>query len=197
MKPILYFSCAVLVAVMIISVFPVSGEETVYDNTVRLHVIANSDSDEDQAIKLKVRDAILESVGKETYTDYDSAYNGISGLIPEIETTANKTLADLGQTYHAEVMLGEEYYPVREYDGYTLPEGKYTSLRVILGEGNGHNWWCVLFPPLCTQAAEKQDFISAGISSEGYEMIKGAERPKYKVRFRILEILSGIIGINY
>lgn len=72
------------------------------------------------------------------------------------------------------------------------------SLRVVLGSGEGKNWWCVLFPPLCTSAAEKEeDFVAAGISSEGYRMIKNEHSPKYRVRFKILEVLSGIFGYEY
>lgn len=192
--------CAIVLALTVaFSFLPVFGEENVYDDIIRLHVIANSDSDEDQADKLAVRDAILEYISGRLsgVSSVDDAAGEIGSLLESIEHVALKTLASRAKAHPVRAEFGRETYPDREYDGYALPAGEYVSLRVVIGEGAGHNWWCVLFPPICTGAAEKQDFIEAGITSEGYRMITDTDKPKYKVRFRILEILSDVFGGNY
>lgn len=192
--------CAIILSLTVaFSFLPVFGEETVYDDIIRLHVIANSDSEEDQADKLAVRDAILEYLSERLsdVSTVDGAAGEIGSLLTTIEEISSATLASRGKDYPVEAKFGKETYPDREYDGYALPAGEYVSLRVAIGEGVGHNWWCVLFPPICTSAAEKQDFIEAGITSEGYRMITDTSAPKYKVKFRILEILSEIFGGDY
>lgn len=192
--------CAIILSLTVaFSFLPVFGEETVYDDIIRLHVIANSDSEEDQADKLAVRDAILEYLSERLsdVSTVDGAAGEIGSLLTTIEEISSATLASRGKDYLVEAKFGKETYPDREYDGYALPAGEYVSLRVVIGEGVGHNWWCVLFPPICTSAAEKQDFIEAGITSEGYRMITDTSAPKYKVKFRILEILSEIFGGDY
>lgn len=198
MKYILSLCCAVISAFIIISFLPVNGEETLYDNVIRLHVIADSDSEEDQAIKLRVRDRIIAEIGDRGGDSIEEAYSSVSQMLPEIEQSAADEVSKYTDEYTASVILGEEVYPERIYEDISLPAGKYMSLRVVLGSGEGKNWWCVLFPPLCTSAAEKEeDFVAAGISSEGYRMIKNEHSPKYCVRFKILEVLSGIFGYEY
>lgn len=191
MKIMAYITAYILAAFMLISCFPLSGEEAIYDNMIRLHVLARSDSDADQAEKMRVRDAILtclsETMGEST--DYDTARLAVEKMLPAIKDAAEE-VTDTPVT----VMLGKENYPVRQYEGFTLPAGEYTSLRVILGEGEGQNWWCVLFPRLCAARATKdsfyEDFIAAGFSPEQYRLIKNESGVKYKVRFKILELLN-------
>ena len=201
MKLLLNFSISVLLAAMLLSVLPVRGEEKIYDEVIRLHVIAASDSEEDQRLKLCVRDTVLalieEKVGD---TDsYEESYNIIEGIKDELVEAAVKTLREEGSSDSVHVEFTPENYPVREYDGYTLPAGRYQSLRIVIGEGDGHNWWCVLFPSVCRSKAEavEEDYLAAGFSSSQYEMIKGDSDKKYKVRFKILEILSGVVGFDY
>ncbi len=192
MKIMAYFCSVILAAYTLLSCFPLSGEEEIYDNMIRLHVIAQSDSEAHQAEKREVRDAILECLAAqmEDCPDFDTACLAVRNMIPAI-TEASRTVTDTEVT----VTLGKETYPVREYEDFTLPAGEYTSLRVVLGEGEGQNWWCVLFPRLCTTRAAKdtvyEDFIAAGFTPEQYRLIKKESGVKYKVRFKILEILSG------
>ena len=200
MKILVSFCAAVLCAAVLISVFPVRGEEKIYDSVIRLHVLAESDSDEDQARKLQVRDVILEILAErmEEAHSYEDAAAAVSSMLGEIEETARRTVQ--GEcTVRAE--LGRERYPVRVYENYTLPAGEYTSLRVILGEGEGKNWWCVLFPQLCTaQASEREfyeDFIAAGFTPEQYRLIKNESGVRYRIRFRILEIFAEMFGVDY
>lgn len=208
MKYLLSFSCAVLLITVLVSVIPVSGEERIYENMIRLHVVAASDSEKDQRIKLAVRDRIIEKISAYTegIRDTDAAYGKIEELLPAICKAANEVLEEKRTQDRATVSIGEELYPERVYEDFTLPAGKYISLKITIGEGGGQNWWCILFPPLCTAASVKSGgddseseelFVEAGISTEGYRMIKNERNPKYAVRFRILEIFSGIFGYQY
>lgn len=165
-----------------------------YDRILRLHVIADSDSDADQAVKLKVRDAVLELLGDEMETspDLEQARTAAERLMPEAERVARQVLRDSGFSYGATVTLGYEYYPTRDYGGFRLPAGRYLSYRIVLGSGEGHNWWCVLFPALCTAPAERQEdeFVTAGFTPGQIGVLSGKKSPKYAVRFRILELLG-------
>ena len=200
MKILVSFCASVLCAFALITCFPIRGEEKIYDSMIRLHVLAESDSDEDQARKLRVRDAVLDVLAErmEEAHSYEDAAAAVSSMLGEIEEAARRTVQ--GEcTVRAE--LGRERYPVRVYENYTLPAGEYTSLRVILGEGEGKNWWCVLFPQLCTaQASESafyEDFIAAGFTPEQYRLIKNESGVQYKIRFRLLEILAQTFGFDY
>ena len=165
-----------------------------YDRILRLHVIADSDSDADQAVKLKVRDAVLKLLGDEMETspDLEQARTAAERLMPEAERVARQVLRDSGFSYGATVTLGYEYYPTRDYGGFRLPAGRYLSYRIVLGSGEGHNWWCVLFPTLCTAPAERQEdeFVTAGFTPGQIGVLSGKKSPKYAVRFRILELLG-------
>ena len=165
-----------------------------YDRILRLHVIADSDSDADQAVKLKVRDAVLKLLGDEMETspDLEQARTAAERLMPETERVARQVLRDSGFSYGATVTLGYEYYPTRDYGGFRLPAGRYLSYRIVLGSGEGHNWWCVLFPALCTAPAERQEdeFVTAGFTPGQIGVLSGKKSPKYAVRFRILELLG-------
>lgn len=118
---------------------------------VRFHVIANSDSTEDQAVKLKVRDAILNGLGDslEKCKTRDASLLFLKNKTNYIEKISDKILRDNGKTYKAKAMIGNFNFPIKSYGKITLPAGKYTALRVVLGDGDGKNWWCVMFPPLC------------------------------------------------
>lgn len=165
-----------------------------YERILRLHVIADSDSDADQAVKLKVRDAVLKLLGDEMETspDLEQARTAAERLMPEAERVARQVLRDSGFSYGATVTLGYEYYPTRDYGGFRLPAGRYLSYRIVLGSGEGHNWWCVLFPALCTAPAERQEdeFVTAGFTPGQIGVLSGKKSPKYAVRFRILELLG-------
>lgn len=188
---------AILAAALVLSCMPVHGEEALYDNMIRLHVLAESDSAADQARKLRVRDAVLACLAEKlgTADDFAAARTQIESLLPAIRAAAESASDGVPVT----VAFGEETYPVRYYENFTLPAGRYTSLRVTLGEGAGRNWWCVLFPQLCTARASEddfyEDFIAAGFTPEQYRLIKNESGVKYKIRFRILELLEEWAGL--
>ncbi len=159
------------------------GEKSIYDTTVRLHILANSDSEKDQNIKLEVRDAIIRN----------SAYLEMITDTEELEKELIRIATDAAQGQSVRTEFGKEYYETREYDGVMFPAGTYTSLRIIIGEGEGKNWWCVLFPPLCLSAATAQDALeSTGMSEDAVNVFTKTEKVKYKFRFRILEILGSL-----
>ncbi len=179
------------------TVFFYASAGNVRSNVVRLHVIANSDSIEDQQIKLKVRDALLEKnnamlsgeVNKENALEY------FKDSREDLLKTANEALLQNGCNYNAEITLGTEYYTTRQYGNLTFPAGEYMSLRVVLGEGEGQNWWCVMFPPLCIPVAgdiETDENKTADILTPGGEEIVSSNG-KYIVKFKLLEIYEELI----
>lgn len=195
-KVMVCMCASILAAFLFVSVLPVHGEEKIYSDMIRLHVIAASDSEEDQAVKLLVRDAVLEVVefSMENVDNQEEAVAAIEAANDAISTAAKSVLEREGFDYPVSVELGLENYPERVYEGFTLPAGQYTSLRVIIDGGEGQNWWCVLYPPLCTTAAEEREqvFITAGFTEEQYKTITETRGVKYKVKFKILEVLSSL-----
>ena len=190
-----------LVTLMALSFLPIHGEGEVYDTVVRLHVLANSDREEDQALKLRVRDTILEVTAPlvEGCTTQAEAVEVLTDHLSDLETAARATIEAEGYTYAVTVLLGEEDYPTRVYESCAFPAGEYVSLRVLIGEGEGQNWWCCLFPPLCLSAATvKEDnedaFIQVGLTRDQYSIITETGKTKYKVRFKILEVLEDWFG---
>ena len=189
--------CAIL---LVIGLLPVHGEAEIYDTVVRLHVIANSDSEEDQALKLRVRDAILEITTPllAECTTQQAARDLLNAHTEEISMAAKRIIAEAGKEYSVTLLLDEEDYPERNYDSFCFPAGSYLSLRVCIGTAEGQNWWCCLFPPLCVGAAtastdDAEDaFISVGLTPSQYKIITASDRPVYKVRFKVLEVLQGL-----
>ena len=159
----------------------------VRSGVLRLHITANSDSDADQTVKLMVRDALLKS-GNEIFDGSVTAADAEEKLSPhlaDIEKTACGVLKANGFDYGARAYIVNEYFDVREYDGVTLPAGNYTALRVALGSGEGKNWWCVMFPPLCLPAACEDDDAFAVFGGEGANVVKA--QSGYKIKFKIVE----------
>lgn len=195
MRKILILLLTVCTLFMLLGLLPVHSEAELYENVIRLHVIANSDSDDDQALKLKVRDAILENAGElfASCQTKEEAQNAVTANIALITETAMAAVRENGYEYSVSVTLGEERYPTRSYGEICFPSGNYLSLRVIIGEGTGQNWWCVLFPPMCMSAAVEADdstAIPTGLTKEQYNLITETNEPKYNVRFKILEAFS-------
>ena len=181
------------------SIIPTESEYQIYDSCVRLHVIANSDSQSDQELKLKVRDKLLEYVSEYDVNSKETALIRLNEDKTTLETIAKEVVEENGYAYDVKIEIGLENYPRREYEGFSLPAGEYTSVRVIIGEGKGENWWCVLYPPLCTQAAlsyDKDACIEVGLSSGQYDLITGANG-RYKVKFKIVEMAAEIAGFDY
>lgn len=197
-KRILTLSIVAAVCLLAIGLLPVHGEEEIYDKVVRLHVLANSDSEKDQAIKLKVRDAILEVTVPllENCQSKEEAVLLLEENQPFLIATAQTVLQENGFEDAVSIEMGLEDYPTRTYDSLCFPAGEYISMRVSLGEGEGQNWWCCLFPPLCLGAATVKDkeaedaCISVGFTPTQYKVITESDKPVYRARFKILELLG-------
>lgn len=199
-KKLLICTIAVLALSVLVGILPVHGESEIYDTVVRLHVVANSDSEEDQELKFEVRDAVI-CVVSEAVKDCKSqeeAIKAIKKAETDIQNAAEETVERLGYGYSVSVELGKEYYPTKTYESCAFPEGEYVSLRVLIGASEGQNWWCCLFPPLCLSAASADSnedaFVSVGLSPEQYKIITETDTPKYKIRFKILETVERWLG---
>ena len=187
-----------MIILMALSYLPIHGEDQIYDTVLRLHVLANSDSEEDQALKLQVRDAVLAVTAPllEDATDRDTAEATVRAHMTDIQAAAEAVVSQNGSEQTVTIMLDMEDYPTRNYESCAFPAGEYLSLRVCLGEAEGQNWWCVLFPPLCLSAATSQQnaedaFIQVGLSKDQYGIITETQNTKYRVRFKILETIMG------
>ena len=166
--------------------------EKVRGEVVRLHVLANSDSEADQAVKLLVRDALLGS-GSELFSGEVTARGAADCLnanADKLKAVAEKVLRDNGFDYGADIRLVNEYFTTRTYESVTLPAGKYLALRVVIGSGEGHNWWCVMFPPMCVPAADKKDEIENVFTDKEIKLVES--KPKYEPRFKVVEIYEQI-----
>ena len=198
-QKILLLFCVLFLCVTICDVLPIHGEEKIYESVVRLHVLANSDSAEDQALKLKVRDAVLAYVSPRVIDSKskDEAILILQGELENINEIAARVVADEGYDYPVDVTLTLEEYPTRNYESMSFPSGEYASLRVMLGNAEGQNWWCVLFPPLCLSAASEkasneEAFIAVGLNSDQYKIITQTEETTYYLRFKLLEVIENI-----
>lgn len=167
-------------------------------NIVRLHVIANSDSDEDQALKLKVRDAIL-AHSKADFTQKSD----VSKNLDTYKEIAEKTIRENGYNYRAEVEYGNFKFPTRHYDNIALPAGQYDAVRIKIGSAEGRNWWCVMFPPLCfvdgtTDTAYAEEKLGTLIDKESYDIITSCRSRSlpFEIKFKIVELFGKLGGKN-
>ena len=197
-KRILTLSVLAALCLLVVGLLPVHGEEEIYDKVVRLHVLANSDSEEDQAVKLAVRDAILD-VTVPLLQDCQTKEEAVL-LLEEnrsvLTQTARDVLVENGFDDAVSIEMGLEEYPTRTYDNLCFPAGEYISMRVNIGNGEGQNWWCCLFPPICLSAAtvnhnDAEDAcVSVGFTPTQYKIITESDKPVYRARFKILELLG-------
>lgn len=151
---------------------------------MRVHILAHSDSDADQALKLKVRDAVTEAGadllnGTETPAE---AREKIKRALPALQAAAQTCVYQNGYSYAVTASLTNMYFTTRTYDSGTLPAGYYDAVRIVIGEGEGRNWWCVLYPPLCVGAATD---LEQTLSAEQSDIVQNA--PRYQVRFKVVE----------
>ena len=160
------------------------------DRVVRLHVLANSDSEEDQALKLLVRDAVLERATAllEQTESRAEAEALLRESLPELETIAEETVRANGYSYAVTAELEDTSFPTKEYDGFSLPAGEYLALRILIGEGVGQNWWCVVFPPLCTAASADvpETALAAGFTEDQVGLMT-EEDSGYVLKFKAVE----------
>ena len=161
------------------------------ENLLRLHIVANSDSAEDQALKLKVRDRILR-VGSTAFCDNENlviAKQTAEKMLPLFTDEALKVIEENGYDYDVKVTVDKAFFDTRVYENFTLPAGEYDALKVVIGEGKGKNWWCVIFPSVCIPSASNKN-ISTVVSSNTYQITKNAS--KYVMKFKVIEWYESI-----
>lgn len=162
------------------------------DQVLRLHILANSDSTEDQQLKLKVRDRILQEADDllpDTATRED-AVRILQENLPRLAQAGAETAAWEGYAYSVSAELRETWFPTKQYDGFALPAGTYQALRIVIGEGAGRNWWCVVFPPLCLNSAAgsvETAAQQAGMTEQQVALLT-ADTEGYVIKFKALEL---------
>ncbi|MGE4485455.1 MAG: stage II sporulation protein R [Oscillospiraceae bacterium] len=183
-----------LVAVCIVCAYALDREQSeLSDKLIRLHVVAASDSEEDQALKLEVRDKVLSELSMmlSGTTDREEALTIISENEDILREAASAVVNEAGVSDDVTVTLKNEDFPTRDYDTFSLPAGEYESLRIVIGEGEGHNWWCVVFPPICTEAAIDQGAAAVSLTDDEKKLITG-ENEGYVIKFKSIEIYEKI-----
>lgn len=167
--------------------------EEIRQQVLRLHVLANSDSEEDQQLKLKVRDAVIEKAAGifDGIKEEDDAKTVAQEHLDELTRTAQQAVYDAGYEYPVSACLTKMYFETRAYDAGTMPAGMYDALRITIGKGEGKNWWCVAFPPLCVASATDNAATLSDVLTDSQQDI--VEQPqKYEVRFKLVEWMEDI-----
>ena len=188
-KSIYFFAPIFLVFVIIFCIITpsVAMSEDLSQKVLRLHILANSDSENDQRLKLKVRDSIIE-YSNELYNGCTSVEEAISRSeksLDKIIKIAESTVRKNGFNYSVKAVIGKEYYNTRYYSDFVLPAGEYNSIRIVIGKGNGHNWWCVMFPQVCLSGCT--DDFNGYITDEEKRMITSGG---YAVRLKSIELIE-------
>ena len=179
MKKVLYFLEFLGVCIILMGMWTENVSRSLETGIVRLHIVANSDSDFDQSVKFKVRDSITQNALAMGRTPNEK----------ELAEMANKVLEGEGADYGAKVNFGKYKISRRGYEGFILPEGQYTAARVSLGKGQGKNWWCVLSPPLCfsKSALGETDGLSGSLNSEANSAVSTGN---ITIKLKSLELAS-------
>lgn len=189
--------CVGVIITFAFSVYADKTEQSLAHGLIRLHVIANSDTESDQQLKLAVRDAIIDEVGTRFADNCqkDEAKQEILAHTEDIRLIAQEVIADWGLHYPVEISLGKSDFPTKTYGNVTLPAGTYDALKVVIGEGAGQNWWCVLFPPLCFVDAataempdESAEILKESLTEEEYAMVTDSGDLPVQVKFKTYEL---------
>lgn len=177
--------------------YTINLQSSLADKVIRLHILANSNSSIDQAIKLKVRDNVIKEISPllEKSKSISESREIINNNINFIETVANNTLSQFSND-KAVATLAKSNFPVKTYSNISFPAGEYEALKITIGEGRGENWWCVMFPPLCfTNSAVKFDedsvaTLQENLSAEEYKLISEPHKSDVKIKFKLLELFN-------
>lgn len=178
-------------------------QREIADKILRFHVLANSDSGEDQQLKLAVRDAVGAEMAKRLggIDTKEECRAAVAEALPDITRTAAEVIAKEGYDYPVEAAIAQVDFPVKTYGAYTFPAGKYDALEVVIGAGGGHNWWCVMYPNMCFSGSvyevvedSAEESLREVLSPEEYqEVLKDGD---YQVQFKYLTFLNGLCGGN-
>jgi stage II sporulation protein R len=201
MKGLKFVLFSAVLAILICSrVYSKNAQRDISNGVIRFHVLANSDSTDDQQLKIKVRDDVLSGFenGLSKMNSRKETVKYLEKNVEAIRDCAQNTVYKNGYDYPVKVTVQNDYFPTKKYGDVTLPAGDYTALRIEIGEANGHNWWCVLFPPLCyvdvTQAEipdKEKDMLKQNMNEEDYALITDDNTP-VRVKFKIVEFWNSI-----
>ncbi len=186
--------CGAVMICMALSLCGFAGNcAVVRDSVVRLHILANSDSEEDQALKLNVRDAVTAAGAGvlDGVTTREEAEERLQAALPRLIETAQHCVYEAGFSYPVTAELTTMYFGTRTYDSGTFPAGRYHTVRFSIGEAQGKNWWCVMYPPLCVSAATDKASLCDVMSEDACEIV--CDAPQYVVRFKIVEWFETIM----
>ncbi len=186
--------CGFLIT-LLLGVCGFSGRcDVIRSSVLRLHILANSDSESDQNLKLLVRDAIQKEAGYifDDVQNIDEATLVVAEEKERLLSIANRVVAEQGYDYTVDLILTQEYFETRTYEEVTLPAGVYTTVKIVIGEGEGKNWWCVLFPCMCLPAAQESSELSKVLDDP--EIKVAQSNPQYEVRFKVVEWFQGIVS---
>ncbi len=193
MKLFIKSACVAFVLTVIYSIIPFQAQCTDISNEVfRLHILANSDSEKDQDLKMKVRDTVLEYTKSlfENASSKEEAEEVVFDNIEEINAVAKSVVMENGYNYPVKTEITNMYFTTRYYDSYTLPSGMYDALRITIGSGNGHNWWCVMYPSICISSAVEGDKkAKETFDSSQYDIVKNEQ---YEYKFFIVELFENL-----
>jgi len=204
MKKIIFALALGILITAAIGAYAQNTQNDIAHSLVRLHIVANSDSAEDQAVKLQVRDAVIAAMGDklESAKTPQEAQDIINDNLEFIESIADEVLKHNDFDYTATAMVGNFSFPTKKYANITLPPGNYDALRIVLGGGGGQNWWCVMFPPLCftDQASgkvsdEDMTMLKNSMSADSYELITNTDNGEMPVqfKFKLLELWDEVV----
>ena len=193
---LLEIAALLAVAVTLIwGIWSLQEQDALEKKMIRLHVLANSDEQYDQELKLLVRDRVLAEATAllEESADMQDARTRLENALPQLEQTARQEIAAQGYDYTVSARLENTEFPLKEYDGFALPAGEYLALRVLIGKAEGQNWWCVVYPPLCTAAAAdmEETAMSSGLGKGELSLIT-EENTGYVLKFRSLELWESL-----
>lgn len=193
MKLFIKSACIAFVLAVIYSLIPFQANCSDISNEVfRLHIMANSDSEQDQNLKLLVRDRVLEYTQNlfENASSKEEAESLIADNITAINNVAADVISQNGYDYGVKSQIVKMHFSTRYYDSYTLPSGTYDALRITIGSGSGHNWWCVMYPSICISSAEEGEKRARDVlDSNEYDIIKNE---KYEYKFFVVELFENL-----
>ncbi len=167
-------------------------QTNISEELIRLHIVANSDSEFDQSVKLSARDEIVEYISELTKKckNKEEATVLLKEHLDVLEEISDRVCKANGVSYSSSAKILNMHFPAREYDSFSLPAGRYDALRIELGTAEGQNWWCVLFPPLCIDAATCESKLKQADLSKNEVLLVTSDKPQYQLKFKILEVLN-------
>lgn len=193
---------AVLLLGSIIIINAVNTTHSIANKIVRFHVVANSDSIEDQLLKQRVRDEVIENIRPfiDKCESVEETKSILKDMLPNIKEISLETIQKYGKDYKVYVAFDKANFPTKSYGDVIFPSGEYEACRIIIGEGKGENWWCVMYPPLCYLDAasgvvpiEGKEKLLEELNQEQYNLVTDHSKINYEVRFKVVDMINSVL----